>query len=304
MDLQQLATSSFGVKASLVIARLMPPKVGLALGNRIADWIATRKQSKMVQAVRINQWVVQNQAMSPSELHHATRAVFRHAARCFYDLSRSIEDPEKLKKLSPETPESKELVDRSRRDSFGAMVVAPHLSNFDLVLLANAYRGLRGQILSYGQPTGGYEIQNDIRASTGLEIIPVRGKRTHQQAIENMRRGGFVLTAVDRPIRSKKHLLNFFDKPSRLPTGHIRMAISAEVPIIVAAARYQADDKYHLILSNPIQMKKHADPITEIRDNAEVVLEVIADFIRKCPEQWQMYYPVWPEVQEEIKDFD
>jgi len=303
MDLQRIATSSYGVKAALAIARLVPPTIGLALGNLAADWIARRNNSSMVRAVRINQWVIHNQKLNPAELHEATKAVFRHAARCFYDLFRSLNEPEKIKELSPDSPESRRLVEQSKSGQDGAMIVAPHLSNFDLVLLANAYRGLQGQVLSYGQPTGGYEIQNQFRASTGLEITPVRGEITHLKAIESMRNGGFVMTAVDRPIRNKKHFLNFFGRPSPLPTGHIRMAISAEVPVIVAAANYQSDEKYHLTLSDPIQMQSFSDHAKEIRVNAEIVLDVIARFILKSPEQWQMYYPVWSEAEEEIKNY-
>jgi KDO2-lipid IV(A) lauroyltransferase len=303
MDLQRIATSSYGVKTALALARIVPPRIGLTIGNLAADWIASRKQSSMVQAVRINQWVIHNQNLSPKELQEVTNAVFRHAVRCFYDFFRSINVPDKLKQLSPETPESRRLVDRSKSGQDGAMIVAPHLSNFDLVLLANAYRGLQGQVLSYGQPTGGYEIQNQIRASTGLEITPVRGEITHQKAIEFMRNGGYVMTAVDRPIRNKKHYLNFFGRLSPLPTGHVRMAISAGVPVIVAAANYQPDEKYHLVLSEEIHMQSLPDPVKEIRANAELVLDIIARFILKSPEQWQMYYPVWPEVEEDLENF-
>ena len=108
-----------------------------------------------------------------------------------------------------------------------------------------------------------------------------------------MRNGGFVITAVDRPVRSKKQVLNFFGYPSTLPVGHIRMALEAEVPIIVVAAELRADQHYHLNISDPIELVHHQDPDEEIRINGEAVLRVIESFIRKAPGQWLMYYPVW-----------
>jgi hypothetical protein len=42
------------------------------------------------------------------------------------------------------------------------------------------------------------------------------------------------------------------------------------------------------------------DLLTETVRNAEAVLEVVSDAIRKVPDQWAMYYPVWPDALQEI----
>ncbi|MGD2156996.1 MAG: lysophospholipid acyltransferase family protein [Anaerolineales bacterium] len=300
MDLQKLATSSFGVKTVITIVRLLPPKFAIALGSLIANQISKRINSPMIRSIRSNQWVIRGRALSKGELLEATREVLQHQARCFFDLYRTIRYPEEIKELSPASADSEVLIQLSQSRKDGAMIVAPHLSNFDLVLLSHAYRGFQGQLLTYGEPTSGYEIQNELRASTGLDITPVRGEITHQEAIERMRNGGLVATAVDRPIRKKKRVINFFGLPSHLPTGHIRMALTADVPVLVAAAQYRSDGKYHLLLSDPILMQRHPDPTIEIKMNAEAVLNVIASFILQNPEQWLMYYPVWPDILEEV----
>jgi KDO2-lipid IV(A) lauroyltransferase len=235
---------------------------------------------------------VRGQQSSIDEIKIAIEDVFSHAGRCFVDLYHNLQNPIGLKRLSPLSPGLEQLISQSYYDSPGAFIVAPHLSNFDLVLLAAAYRGLKAQVLTYGNPSGGYKIQNDIRSQTGLDITPV-SSAVHQQAIKNLRKGGFVVTAVDRPVRSKKQSMNFFGYPSTLPAGHIRMALKAEVPIIVVAAEMQADQLYHLNISDPIEMVHIQDSDEEIRINGEAVLRVIESFIRKSPGQWLMYYPVW-----------
>lgn len=300
MDLQQLATSGFGIKTALTVIRLLPPKVSLVIGNFLANQISKRVNSPLVRSVRANQWVIRGRTLSERELSNATREVLKHQVQCFIDLFRTLRHPEEIINLSPSSADSKAIIQQSRSSEDGAMVVAPHLSNFDLVFLAHAYRGLQGQLLTYGEPTSGYEIQNEIRASTGLETTPVRGEITHQEAIERMKNGGMVFTAVDRPIHKKIRVINFFGLPSHLPTGHIRMALTAGVPILVAAAQYRSDGKYHLLLSDPILMQHHPDPTKEIKQNAEAVLHVMASFIMQSPEQWLMYYPVWPEILEEV----
>jgi lauroyl/myristoyl acyltransferase len=103
-----------------------------------------------------------------------------------------------------------------------------------------------------------------------------------------------VVTAIDRPIRRKALYMKFFGQPSPLPAGHIRMALDAEVPIIVVAAEFQNNGQYHLHISDPIELVQHTDPDEEVRINGEAVLSVIEGHIRQNPEQWLMYYPAWP----------
>jgi KDO2-lipid IV(A) lauroyltransferase len=160
-----------------------------------------------------------------------------------------------------------------------------------------AIRGLSGQVLSYSNPTGGYKIQNQLRAKTGLEITPIN-QSSIKKAINYMRHGGFVFTGVDRPVENKDKTLNFFGTPSPLPTGHIRMAIKANVPIIVASASMDQNGYYHIEFSNPIKMKSFNNSEDDIRMNAEIILEIFEERIKKHPNQWLMYYPVWPSLTE------
>ena len=71
--------------------------------------------------------------------------------------------------------------------------------------------------------------------------------------------------------------------------------------MMIVAAEMRADQRYHLNISDPIELVNHQDPDEEIRINGEAVLRVIENFIRKTPEQWLMYYPVWPEFMSVIK---
>jgi lauroyl/myristoyl acyltransferase len=258
--------------------------------------MSKQKSFSTVQAVRINQWMIRGGQLTPQQLDSAVQEVLTHAGHCLIDLYHNLRNPKGIKSLVVIDPLSEKFINLSLDPSFGAFIVAPHISNFDLCLLGLAYSGLHGQVLTYSKPTGGYQIQNDIRAKTGLEISPA-SPEVHEQAIENMRRGGFVITAVDRSIRSKAHYLNFFGHPSPLPAGHIRMAIQAGVPIIVASASMDQNGFYHIHFSEPIYMQTDEDVETEIRINGEAILKVIEARIRNNPGQWLMYYPAWPDVK-------
>ncbi len=296
--MQKFFNSSFGVSFGLALGRMIPPKLGYQLSGLTAKFLARKADSPMVQAVRVNQAVIRGLELDNSALDQAVIEVFAHAGRCMFDLYHNLQNPEALKALAPSNPALDRLIAQSQDESFGAFLVAPHLSSFDIVLLAAAYRGIRAQVLTYGQPTGGYKIQNEIRASTGLNITPV-SPEVDALAVKNLRRGRLVVTAVDRPVRRKAHTMTFFGRPAPLPAGHIRMALEADVPIIVVAAQWQPDGRYQSLISDPIPLVRRGDLQESIRINGEAVLRVIESHIRQAPGQWLMYYPVWelPQVE-------
>ena len=47
-------------------------------------------------------------------------------------------------------------------------------------------------------------------------------------------------------------------------------------------------------------MLQYADLVQEIVSNAEAVLEVLEGVILRAPDQWAMFYPVWPDVMDKV----
>jgi lauroyl/myristoyl acyltransferase len=291
MNLQSFSTSSFATKSVMALCKL-PSSLGHRVGRLIADLYTTQKDSPLIRAVRLNQSVIRNGQISDNELDTAVRDVFRHAAHCYCDFYGNINRPKNIKEMVSFSPNVEALIQRSQLGEEGAMVVGPHMSNFDLIMLAIAHQGFRAQGISPEQPPGGYIIQNQIRESTGLEITPASSK-TLQQAIDRMRNGGVVFTGIDRPVKGEKINPNFFGRPSFLPTGAIRMAMKAEVPVIVVYAWMNSDGKYHIEISEPIPMQKYTNRKSTIQENTETVLGIVTEAIRKVPNQWLMFLPVW-----------
>jgi lauroyl/myristoyl acyltransferase len=183
----------------------------------------------------------------------------------------------------------------------GYMVIAPHVSNFDLVVCGLVQHGFRGKVLSYPNPGSGYQLQNEIRASFGLDVSPLGDSKFEAEIVGYLKNGGVTATGVDRPVpgRKKKHYLSFFGKPSPLPVGYITTALAADVPVIAVTAYMLPSGQYGFMHSGPITLKRYKNKLDEIILNTEMVLEKIEGFIQKFPQQWLMYYPVWPDFQDE-----
>lgn len=77
---------------------------------------------------------------------------------------------------------------------------------------------------------------------------------------------------------------------------HIFMALKAEVPVQIFVAHYREDGRYHVLSSPVIEMERHPNREKEALLNAEKVLSMAEDYIRRVPEQWSVPLAVWPDL--------
>jgi phosphatidylinositol dimannoside acyltransferase len=299
MDLQSMMNGRLGIGLALGLGRRLPPGVGYPLAGYFADRVAARRRSALVRAVRANQWVLSGGSFSAGQLDQAVRQTFRNTAHCLFDLYHNLHDPDAVLKLMEQNPHLDEAIKRSMAEKKGLVIVGVHMSNFDFVFQSAGLRGWRGLAISYPEPGGGYQWQNDLRRETGIEIIP-GSMDALRKAIRRLQAGEMVITGIDRPQVDSKYSPRFFGRPATMPVLHILLALKTGAPVVVTAAIMRPDGIYQFFASDFIAMQPHSDRHTEILLNAERVLNVAEGFIRLAPQQWAMFYPVWPDVMEEM----
>jgi KDO2-lipid IV(A) lauroyltransferase len=280
----------------IVLGKVLPRKMGLTIASLIGSIIGSFTKSPRVQAIRANQWIVHDQQLSGKQLNKYPRIVLRSAAKCFFDYFYFLSRPEKLSEIVHFSPEAEAGIQRIKNNE-PCVIVCPHLSNFDLMGYALAIHDLELQVLSFPDPVATYRWQNQLRERGGIIVTPMDLK-AFRQARQRLRDGGSVLTGLDRPLEKgsqEKYRPNFFGYPTSLPVAYVRMALEAKVPVFVFAAAYLPDGKYYLEGSTPIWMEAHDDLETEILFNTHKVLKIAEEIIKKYPQQWAMFYPVWPQ---------
>lgn len=283
-----------------MIGRYLSPKVGYRVSQSIASLVSRFENADITKAIRANQFIVNGETNSHRDLVEKTKNVLGHAGRCYYDLNHFFNKPEKLESMVPFSESMKDFIKICQQDQ-GYLVIAPHLSNFDLVVCGLVQHGFKAKVLSYPNPGTGYQLQNEIRSSFGMDVAPLGDSRFEAEIVNYLKNGGVAATGVDRPVpgRKKRHYVNFFGKPSPLPVGYITTALAADVPVIAVASYMLPSGQYDLMNSGPITLKRYRNKLDEIILNTEMVLEKIEGFIQKVPEQWLMFYPVWPDFQDE-----
>lgn len=258
-----------------------------------------RLDSKVTQAVRVNQWVARGANLDKETLDKVVQETLQNNIRDLYNLYHYVQMPEATQRLIHLNPLAGELFERPEFAERGLVIVGLHLSGFDLILQSICRQGFKAMILTIPHPQGGRWIEYEMRKKTGMNLIPA-SVNTLRQAVKHLKQGGMVLTGIDRPVPRSKYRPRFFERPAALPIDYIYLASKAHVPVIIMAAIQQADGKYHVLRSEPIEMEVDSDRERGILRNAENVLNQAEVFIRLAPQQWNVPLPIWPDLLENV----
>ena len=299
IDLQQVINSPIALHFASFLGRVIPPGLGYPICDLIADWIATRRDSKLIQAVRVNQWMVHGASLEKEVLDKVVWETFRNNARNLYDLYHYIQNPEATQRIISLDSAARGLIERPKFSDRGLVIIGLHLSNFDLVLQSICRQGFKIMVLTIPDPQGGRRVEYEMRRRTGMNLVPASVSAL-RQAVKHLERGGIVLTGMDRPVPDPKYCPRFFGHAAPLPIHSIYLALKACVPVVIMAVIQQTDGLYHVMASEPTEMEVYPENGTEILRNAENVLKQMEDFIRLAPLQWNMFLPVWPDMLENV----
>lgn len=299
MSLQSLINSRIGIGLILGIGKLIQPVSGYKLADWVAEKIAARKDSKMVRSIRANQWIVTGQKLNSNELDLQVLNTLRHIAHVQYDFYHNIDNHQEILNKVTLCPKLIKFLETRLNGQEGTIMVAPHLSNFDLAGRAMALNGFGVQALSYPQPHGGYQWQNRLRQDIGIDITPMSTENL-RRAKARLKAGGAVITGLERPLPETNYYPNFFGYPAPVPVTYVRMALQTGSALLVVACVGTPEENYILDCSDLIYMEQKSDPVLEIEKNAEKVLKAAEPFIRAHPEQWAMTYPLWSFALEEM----
>jgi len=300
IDAQKILESRKAVNLALWFGRVVPESLGYAITNYIARIIARQTNWGAVRAARANQWVISQGTLSPEQLDLRVLDTFRFTGHAIFELNHNIHRPKAISRLIKFDSRAEEAINHEPKPGTGSLIVSTHLGNFDFCARAAALRGLKGMVITLPEiNNGGYQLQYEMRREIGLEVFPA-SRNVLRLAIKRLLAGELVLTGIDRPIQNAKNKPHFFGRRADLPMHHIYLALKAAVPIYVAVAVLKPDNQYHFLISDPIHMHPDPDHKTELVANAERVLRVAEEFIRQYPEQWSMYFPVWPDAMDEV----
>jgi KDO2-lipid IV(A) lauroyltransferase len=293
LNVPALAANPRSVRLGIGLIRVLPIGASLHLADWLAVQAAQQSDSAVVQAVRLNQSVIRGLDLNDPILDQAITEVMQNAARGYVYLIKNFQQgPEKISAGVSIDPDLLEVGRRViQQENRGLFVIASHSAGFDQAMLALGQLNLPVQGLSYADPTGVYQIQNEIRAKSGVLLTPITAQSL-RQAMRNLKQSQIIMTAVDRPDEDGEPL-EFFGRPAHLPIGHARLAVRTQVPILVVGVQKETEGHYRaksLGLFEPHFTDNEQNDAVQL---AQQVIGCLEKHIRQRPGEWLMFFPVW-----------
>jgi lauroyl/myristoyl acyltransferase len=90
--------------------------------------------------------------------------------------------------------------------------------------------------------------------------------------------------------------LTFFNRKVVLPVGHARLALRTGANILIGGVQAEGGGYYRGICADFIEPKSTGNERSDVLSLAQHIISVMEDMIRSNPEEWLMFYPVWPDV--------
>lgn len=284
------------------LGKYLPPRSGRYITAAVTRLIVTFKPD-VYWAVRANLRHVLGPEISEKELHEAVCRVISNANRGYYELFHNVGrgkiDVATFNPPVRMAPEAKMYLDQALASGRGLFIFGVHMSNFDLAWIGiSQHVPVPMQALSLAEPPAGFEFFNRLREKGNVIITPI-SPRSLRDAMARLRDGGLVITGVDRPVAEGNEPVEFFGATAHLPAGYIRIPLRTDCLVMTMAAYYDADEDggvYNVVANPPLAMERTGDPEADAAHNLRRVLAEVEDFIRRRPDQWMMFVPVWPET--------
>src|SRR5512137_820586 len=112
IEARNLINSSAGLNLASWIGKYTPQSMGHRIAQFAADRISAQKSWKLVQAVRLNQWVVRGEKITAADLDEAVRQNFRYTSRAIFDLYHNINNPAVFRQIIDVHPTAEQIVQR------------------------------------------------------------------------------------------------------------------------------------------------------------------------------------------------
>jgi KDO2-lipid IV(A) lauroyltransferase len=252
--------------------RALPPRVRYPLAavtGRCAFYLMPRRRRVAFDNFAQVLGLPWNDPLVKRTAHHAFGNYFKMFAD--FMLMDTLK-PEEIRRMV--RPHGVEQIDRVLAQGKGAIVVTAHVSNWDILAAAAAVYGYPISAVTSDLPSGGInELMIASRERIGMKMIPL-GPGSPRQILKALARNELVALASDLYSGERGVRVPFFNRPALFPSGPAAIALKTGAPILPVWCRRQTDNVY-------------------IAVTTERIVQFFERIIRREPDQWLVFLPVW-----------
>ena len=273
---------------------LLPPRLGYLVSRIIAD-VSFLLSARARDGIATNAIRSLGSKADQASINHVTLEVFRNAARNTCDLLTlpRFNLPSVERNLTFHGwHHFEEAVSRGR----GVILTSIHMGNMDIAVQVIRKRSIKLTILSEViEPREYYLVTRRLREWHGLSLLPVTFSGL-KEAITRLKRGEVVAIACDRAIQGSGIVMEFLGEKALMPVGGVELALRTGSPIVPAVAVRLRGYRSAFFFEPAIYVDTHADKNTIIRETLNKIIRSMEGYIRKFPDQWMVFNPIWGNV--------
>jgi phosphatidylinositol dimannoside acyltransferase len=271
----------------------VPPRLGYALCQRLGAIVGPRLPAW--QSVLANLEVILPGA-DPAEREAAARRVMIGIFKNYFDLFRF----HTLSSLALEQTmimEGGQHVERALARGKGLLVVSPHCGNYTIVFTAVIrHFNTRALLIVERMPDPRvHGIMNRMRQMPGIDIEPL-GPNVGRVILRALRHNQIVALGGDRAIAANSVTVNFFGRPTPIPSGPATLALRTKAPLLTAFTNRLPDDRSWVRFDPPLLIDGSGSLQDDICDVTQKIAYIMQAYIRRDPSQWLVADPVWPKI--------
>jgi len=183
----------------------------------------------------------------------------------------------------------------------GAILVSPHLGNWELGGLGLADQGYRLNVLTFREPDEKVNrLRETVRSRRGINFIYVDRDDASPlaviEAVNALRRNEVLVLLGDRDGSSHTVSVDFFGRRTDIPVGPAYLSLASGAPVIPVFVPIEGD-KYATIMEKPIFFRGgHGEHSRAISEGMSQLASVFERYIGKYPDQWYNFFDFWKQL--------
>ncbi len=295
MSAREFFTKGWPTQLGFFLGKHLPSRAGDFIAQAVTRVLVTLKP-EIYHSVYDNQRHVLGLETPAEKIKANTRQVFFNSARSYYEFFHNVgQGRVRVEDFEPPVnivPQARAYIQQALDSGRGLLILGAHLSNFNLSGIAlGQIMSVPLQVLSLADPSPGFVLFNKLRVRAGALLTPISTDAL-RQALRRLQRGGAVITGVERPIGEGDQPVEFFGERAYLPANYIRIPLRTN-SLVITMATYFEEGEYRMVANPPLELIRTGSRGQNIAVNQRRILAEFEDFIRRAPEQWFVFDPVW-----------
>ncbi len=194
------------------------------------------------------------------------------------------------------TVDGLEHADQALEEGRGAILVLPHMGNWDAAGHWLCIKGYRmAAVAEELKPISVFELFLRHRRALGMEIVPLsEGKRVGERLVRLLAENTILTLIADRDLTGRGVEVEMFGAKRRLPAGPARLSLATRSPLSVCAV-FTTKEGWHCRIGAPVQIDRTGDMREDVARMTRVMAAGFERYIASAPADWHMFQPAWDE---------